>query len=187
LTPKVITPVAAPVIPLTELRAHLRLDLLGGPTHPDDALILVYLSAARSYCEHYTQLSVGQQTLEVGLDFFPDNEIELPFGAESIVSVKYTDNALVTHTLPISDYALDNYSHQHWLLTSSTWPEAGEYANAVKVRYITPSTIDPAVKAAMLLYVGHLYENREAASTVSVNQVPLGVNVLLDTVKVWAL
>jgi uncharacterized phiE125 gp8 family phage protein len=187
LTPKVITPVVAPVIPLSELREHLRLDLLGGVTHPDDALILGYLSAARSYCEHYTQLSIGQQTLEIGLDFFPENEIELPLGAESIESVKYTDSSLVSHTLSVTEYALDNYSHQNWLLTSSTWPVAGEYANAVKVRYLTPSTIDPAVKSAMLLFVGHLYENREQVTTSQMFHAPMGVTSLLDTQRVWSL
>jgi uncharacterized phiE125 gp8 family phage protein len=184
---RIITPVVSPVIPLVELRAHLRLDLLGGATHPDDALIEIYLKAARSYCEHYTQRSVGQQTLELTLDEFPDNAVELPFGASSITSVKYVNDAMSTFTLPSTEYVLDNASHQHWALTTDVWPTVGEYANAIEIRYVTPSTIDDAVKSAMLLYVSHLYENREATSTGSVHQVPLGVNALLDTVKVWAL
>ena len=52
---KVITAASSPVIPLADLRLHLRLDLLGGSTHPDDALIEGYLGAAKVYCEHYTQ------------------------------------------------------------------------------------------------------------------------------------
>lgn len=183
---KVITPVDSPVIDLATLRAHLRLDLLGDGTHPDDALITAYLSAAREYAEHYTQRSVGAQTLELALDTFPDAGIELPLGAASITSIKYTDSALDVQTISSADYTLDDYSHTHWVIPVSTWPTPAEVANAVKVRYVTPAAIPTAVQQAILLHVGFMYENREAVNIGNItSELPLGAKALLDTARIW--
>jgi uncharacterized phiE125 gp8 family phage protein len=187
---KVITPVAAPVIALDVLRPHLRLDLIGGPTHPDDALIAGYLAAAREYAEHYTQRSVGAQTLELALDSFPSAGIELPLGAATIDSIKYIDESAVEQTLAGNLYSLDDYSFKHWAWPVAAWPTPGAFANAVKVRYTTPAAIPAAVTNAVLLLTGHLYENREAVNTdrgVNPGEVPLGVKALLDTVRHWSL
>ena len=184
---KVITAASSPVIPLAEVRLHLRLDLLGGSTHPDDLLIESYLLAAREYAEHYTQRSIGAQTLELALDKFPDAGIELPLGAVSITSIKYTDTAGDVQTIDNTEYTLDDYSHTNWAIPVDKWPAPAEVANAVKVRYVTPSTFSPAVKTALLLTVAHLYENREAVGTDRLAEVPLSVDALLNTARVWAL
>ena len=190
---KVITPVLAPVIALDVLRPHLRLDLIGGLTHPEDVLIQGYLAAAREYAEHYTQRSVGQQVIELALDSFPDAGIpgiELPLGAASITSIKYTDAALVEQTIASNLYVLDDYSFKHWAIPVNAWPTTGAFANAVKVRYTTPAAIPAAVNNALLLLTGHLYENREAVNSdrgVNPGEVPLGVKAMLDTVRRWSL
>ena len=112
---KVITAVPAEFIPLADLRQHLRLDLLGNGTHPDDALIQGYLGAAREYCEHYLQRSVGVQTFELALDAFPDGGIHLPLGAASIASVTYVDTVGIVQTVSAAAYTLDDYSLRHWV------------------------------------------------------------------------
>lgn len=187
---KVITPVAAPVIALDVLRPHLKLDVIGGTTHPDDALILGYLAAAREYAEHYTQRSIGAQTLELALDSFPDAGIELPLGAASITSIKYIDAAGVEQTILSTLYTLDDYSTKHWATPVAAWPDTSAVANAVKVRYTTPAALPAAVTQALLLLTAHLYQNREAVNTdrgVVPGEVPLGVKALLDTVRHWGL
>jgi uncharacterized phiE125 gp8 family phage protein len=188
---KVITPVAGDVIPLADLRLHLRLDMFGGATtHPDDALIQSNLLAAREYAEHYTQRSIGQQTLELALDSFPDAGIELELGAATITSIKYVDTALVEQTIASNLYTLDDYSFKHWAIPVDSWPTTGAVANAVKVRYTTPAALPAAVTQALLLLTGHLYENREAVNTdrgVNPGEVPLGVKALLDTVRHWSM
>ena len=184
---KVITAAASPVIPLADLRQHLRLDLLGGSTHPDDALIDGYLGAARDYCEHYTQRSIGAQTIEIALDAFPDGSIELPMGAATITSVTYLDTSGTLQTVSALSYTLNEYAHESWAIPVSAWPTAGAYANAVKVRYVTPATFSPAVKTALLLIVAHLYENREESGTDKLIHIPLGVKSMLDIVRAWSL
>ena len=57
--------------------------------------------------------------------------------------------------------------------------------NAVKVRYVG-GDMKPAVRAALLLIVGHLYANRESVSPGNLTVVPMGANALLDTVKTYA-
>jgi hypothetical protein len=54
----------------------------------------------------------------------------------------------------------------------------------VKVRYVA-GDLPAAVKSALLLTVGHLFENREASAPIALQELPLGVKSLLDTVKVW--
>lgn len=182
---KVITPVTSPVIPLADVRLHLRLDLLGGSTHPDDALITAFIDAARDYVEHNTQRSVGVQTLELALDAFPSGAIELPLGAASITSLSYVDDEEAVIVMDSSEYVLDEYSHQSWVLFVDAWPTAKDSANVVKIRYVTKSAINSAVKAAMLLLIGHWYENREASNFDKLQSIPLGVKSLLDTERVY--
>jgi uncharacterized phiE125 gp8 family phage protein len=182
---KIITPAAA-VIDLPTVKAHLRVD------HAfDDSLISAYLFAAMEYAQHYTGVAIGEQEVEVALDGFPCGAISLPLApASSIVSITYVDEAATEQTLATTAYALDNYGLSHWAMSAagSDWPATYEAANVVRVRYMAGSEgISRAVKAAILLIVGHLYENRQEATDKKLASVPLGVNALLDTVKVWAI
>jgi len=181
---KIITPAAA-VIDLPTLKAHLRVD------HSfDDSIISAYLQAAMAYAQHYTGAAIGEQEVEVALDGFPCGAISLPLApASSLVSIIYVDEQALEQTLPPSAYSLDNYGLSHWAMSAagSDWPATYEAANVVRVRYMAGSAaLDPAVKAALMLLVGHLYENRQEATEKKLSSVPLGVNALLDTVKVWA-
>ena len=83
---QVITPPTEPVT-LADARLHLRVT-----DTAEDALIGVWITAAREACEHYTQRSIGSQTLELRLDEFPDGAIDLPRSpVTAITSLKYID------------------------------------------------------------------------------------------------
>lgn len=181
---KIITPAAA-VIDMTTLKAHLRVD------HAfDDSIIGAYLSAAMAYAQHYTGVAIGEQEIELVLDGFPSGAISLPLApASSLISVIYVDEAATEQTLSGSAYTLDNYGLSHWVLPAAgtEWPATYEAANVVRVRYMAGSAaLDAAVKAALMLLVGHLYETRQDATEKKLSSVPIGVNALLDTVKVWS-
>lgn len=186
---KIIAPPSA-LLTLEELRLHLKLDTTFG-VHEDDTLVAELLTAAHEYAEHYTSRSFGQQTLELALDAFPSGPIQLPRGpVTSIVSVTYVDTQQATIVLDGASYSLDDYLMPAWLAPaySTDWPEALDVPNAVKVRYTAgASTLPSAVRAALLLLVGHLYENRQAVSSgAALTKVPLGVEALLDTQRVWS-
>lgn len=182
---KIITPAAA-VIDLPTLKAHLRVD-----HSADDSLISAYILAAMSYAQHYTGVAIGEQEIELALDEFPDGAIALPLApVTSIVSLTYVDLLAATQTLAGSAYSLDDFGISHWCMSAAgtEWPDTYEAANAVRVRFMAGrATLDPAVKAALMLLVGHLYENRQEATEKKLSSVPLGVNALLDTVKVWGI
>lgn len=182
---KVITPAPA-VLTLAEMRLHLRLDTVGG-VHPDDTLLSALLLSAVQYCEHYTQRSIGTQTLELALDGFPDGPINLPKGPlQSVTSVTYVDPAGATTTLSNLLYAIDDYGVDAWLIPKygTDWPEAEASANSVKVQYVAGS-LEPSVRSALLLIIGHMYENRENSNTMQLKEIPMGASCLLNTVKVW--
>ena len=184
---KVITP-AAPVVTLEEVRLHLRLDAIGG-THPDDPLQSALILSAMQYCEHGTGRAIGTQTVEIALDAFPEGAISLPKGPlQSVTSLTYTDASGAAQTLSSALYAVDDYGLQPWVLAkvNTGWPAANASANSVRVRYVAGSK-EPALIAAVLLMVGHLYENREASSSVQTYELPVGVKALLNTCKVWGI
>lgn len=189
---KVITP-AAPIVTLDEVRLHLRIspDTPGG-THPDDPLLSALILSAMQYCEHGTGRAIGTQTIELALDAFPEGAISLPKGPlQSISSVAYTDATGAAQTISSALYAIDDYGFQPWVLAKANngWPPTYASANAVRVKYIAGSK-EPIIVSAVLLMVGHLYENREATNVGRANadqELPLGVKSLLNTVKVWGI
>ena len=177
---KVIT---SPTQQLTvaELRLNSRADPLDTT---EDALFIRWLARAVVLAEHYTERSIGLQTLELALDDFPDGPIELLRGpVTSIVSITYVNALGVTVTLSPALYALDNYGLQAWALQKfgTEWPVTEGSANCVKVQY-TAGDLNPAVLGALFLAVAFWYENREASEKDVVNG---GFESLLNTVKAW--
>lgn len=55
---------------------------------------------------------------------------------------------------------------------------AEDHVSSVGVAFATP--IQPAVRHAILLIVGHFYNNREAVTAAGIAAMPIGVNALLQ-------
>lgn len=150
---------------------------------------------------YYSQWGV---TRPVGI-FLPypyviDNGIMLPMAAplREIVSVKYDDPGGNEITLDPSLYYVNDYERPAVLFPTPgiTWPQAQLMKrNAVRIRYScgydvgTPSpqvtAACPAMfKAAMLLVLSHLYNNRENTTEVPLTEIPLGAQSLME--RYWA-
>lgn len=139
--------------------------------------------------------------------------MDLPFGpVRSITSVTYLryqtdsngdtaldsngDKVTETATVDASTYEIDAYASPNRLLLAfgKSWPtDAIDWANSVKVRYVAGyvpapdsdenAVLPKAARSAMLLMLGHLYENREAVNVGNIiTQFPLGVQSLLELV-----
>lgn len=183
---KVITP---PVEPVTLAEARLQCRVTDTA---EDSLLASYITAAREYCQHYTQRAIGSQTLEIALDGFPDGAIELPMSpATAITSIKYIDTNGVEQTLAGSAYVLDDYSHLSWVIRAygTEWPITQGVANALKLRYQAgTATVPGPIRAAMLLMIAHLFANREPVNIGNIiSELPLGVKALLNTNRIWSL
>lgn len=200
MNPKIVVAPTTEPISLEVGRLQCRVEAYGTPaSHPEDALIEIYITAAREWVENYTGQAMCPQTLEQALDAFPSDgvEIEILRGpVRAITSVTYADEDQVVQTLSEDAYTLDTHSDRIWLLPAagSEWPTAGEFANAVKIRYeagydipgASPQDVPlpKASKVAMLLLVGHLYRNRESSVERALSEVPMGVRSFLDSTQV---
>ena len=181
---KLITaPADEPVELVTEVKPHCRVEI-----NDDDALLLIYMAAAREWAEDFRRQSFITQTWEIYFDTWPTLPVELPRGpVQSITHIKYTDVDGNESTFSSDNYLLDVVSEPARLTLKSTasWPTVElRELNGVYVRYVAgygdaPTDVPQSVRQAILLLTGHLYENREQSVAEALRDIPFGVQALL--------
>lgn len=212
-TPRTIVAPAAEPLTLDECRQHLRVeayeaddsdsDSLGA--HPDDVLIMAMQAAAREHCENFLGLALSTRTLEIALDSFPTvaadgtTAVVLPMGpvreAEIRTGEPTSDTDEADFILDPDAYVLDLYRSPQRLVPVSGWPSMTAATNAIKVQYVAGYAIasddddegEPlpaALRAALLLVLGHLYEHREDAAEKALASIPLGAEALMRPLRV---
>lgn len=199
---RVITVLAEPIT-LAQAWRHLRIDVMGSPAEgPDDEwLTEIGIPAARDWCESYLGMAVAPQIIEAATNSFPYGAIPLAYGpVRAIDSIVYEQDD-GAHEMDDDDYALNVYTSPNQVGTSigAAWPAAVNYANSVRVRYfagygdfggspIETIPLPAGIRAAMLLTLGHLYENRESvvvnAGALVGLEVPNGAKALLERYRI---
>lgn len=137
-------------------------------------------------------------------------QIELPGGPiRRVLQVTVGDPLASDAAIDPDLYWLDDFALVPRLMPAlGYWPAtpAAGYLNAIRVRYevgfaapgeadaassssdseaVDPLPLPPAIRAAILLLLGHLYENREAINVGNlVTTLPLGVHALLRPYRV---
>lgn len=184
---KTIASVAVEPVSIGEVKLHLRLT---DDTTEDD-LLSGLITTAREYCEKYTGRSFAEQTLELLLDSFPVVDyIELPSPPlKSVSSVTYKDSAGTINTMAAADYIVDTDRPvgRVALGYGKSWPSFTAYpSNPIRIRFVCGySMIPQSLKQAMLLLIGHWYENREGFSTGTIaKQLEFSINALLSQYRV---
>ena len=197
MTHTLITAPSTEPVTIAEARAHLRLDTSGSPpSHPDDALVTALITAARQHIESVTGRALITQTWELRADQFIDG-YELPKApAASITSVTYIDLAGATQTLSSTQYELiadagPNAQPGRLIPTYlAIWPSSRGHVDDVRIRYVAGygngAAVPAPLKAALLLLVAHLHENREASAPAALAQLPFGVQALLAPHQVFS-
>lgn len=161
-----VVTIAPTIEPLTvaEVADHLRCD--------SSTELSPLITAARQYCETYTGRAFISRTLRYTLDAFPcEGFIELPRpNLLSVTSVSYVDTDGTTQTLSTSDYTVDTDALPGRIVLNygESWPSTRCQLNAVTILYkagygTTTASVPETIKAAMKLFIGDLYENREGA------------------------
>lgn len=171
---------ASEPITTTEAKLHLKVDVTD-----DDTLIDRLIKAARRSCEMYTERSFITQTWKAYGDSFPET-IELIKGPViSVTSVQYVDSDGVTQTYSTDDYTVDIQGDVARIKPVDSWPDIDDIMNAVIVTYQagygSASDVPEDIKAAMLLIIGKLYQDRED----TVKRMPTHAQWLLDPYKVY--
>lgn len=137
--------------------------------HDDD--INAIMLAVEGQTQSILRKSLMPQTRQLRLDCFPlCRLLELDFGPiQSVTYVKYLDPDGTEQTLSSSTFVVDSNSTPPVIELKPTeaWPsiQSGK-RNSVTVEYVAgyvdADQIPAEVKAAMKLFIGHLFTNRES-------------------------
>jgi len=176
-----VNPTAAAVT-LDEAKAHLRID-----GDSDDADLSRFIVAATDYIEQETRTSLLAQQFVQTFDAFPAGRVIqlLRPPLASVEAVKYLDADGTEQTLSDELYRVDIVSRPGRIVLSfgASWPATASEANAVRVEFTAGhgnvSQVPPLLKQAVLLMVGHMFENREAAIDRRIDTVPLAVESIV--------
>jgi uncharacterized phiE125 gp8 family phage protein len=167
-------------------------------TSVEDDLIESLITTAREDCESFQNRAYITQTWELWLDEFPSVDfIEIPLPPlQSVTSIKYyTADTEATAYEPGAEtpvgtdtYFTDDKSEpgKVCLKHGKSWPSTTlRPHNGVCITFVAgygdADDVPKAVKQAILLLIGHYYENREAVLTSGMNAVavPMAVESLL--------
>jgi uncharacterized phiE125 gp8 family phage protein len=200
-------------ISLAEAKAHLRVDisdddaLIQGLIRAaranlervyDIALMTQTLVLGRDYFPAVFGMGWGMPGWWLGNTWMAQYDTQqLRYGyiplrgpVQSVTSVTYLDPTGASQVWASSNYLLDADSRppRLTLALGKTFPPTAPLFGAVKVEFIAgytdPALVPDDIKAAMKLYLGHLYENREevmVGTRLVALQLPLGVQALMTT------
>lgn len=173
--------VAAPSSePITTAEAKKQCDIATSDT-THDTLMGTLITAARQKWERDIDRVCMSASAVEKLDCFPcDHAIELAATpVQSITSLTYVDIDGNTQTWSSSNYTLDSYRVRPSLVLAYnvSWPTSRGYFGDVTLTYLAGYANAAAVpqvwKQAMLLLIGHWFENRSAVSIGNItNDVP---------------
>jgi uncharacterized phiE125 gp8 family phage protein len=159
------------------------------PYSAEDILLTNLIKAAREYCENFQGRSYITQTWDLLLDDWPDEDyIKVPYPPlVSVSSVKYYDTDSTEATMDSGDYYVDTYAEPGRIVLGygESWPSTTlRPANGVIVRFVAgygaAASVPQCVKQAMLMLIGHWYENRESTLTGQINdEIKFAVHALL--------
>lgn len=193
----VVTPPGSEPVALDDAKAHLRVT-----GTDEDGPIAGYLSAARSHVENYLGRALITRALLLKLDcawpkdtFAP--RIVLPSPPLVVVSaITYVDAGDgTTKTLASNQYLVSGHNGAGVVVPAFgvTWPSVRNLVDVITVAFTAgygtaPANIPESIRQAVLLMLGHLYENRAASVVgVPVADLPLGVTALLSSYRLEVL
>lgn len=144
--------------------------LKGAATSTEDLLLQSYITAAREHGEDITGRAFATQTLELMLNSFPCNDIEIPMPPlQSVASAKFKDYAGIENTMVLdTDYHVDIDQQPGRLVQpyGMNWPSFTPYpVNPIRIRFVAGYTTDfPKIfKNAMLLHIGFMNKHRDTS------------------------
>lgn len=164
---------ASPILALSDVKAHLRID-----HSEEDWQISDMLEAVDAHFDGWSGIlgrCVRPQTWLFRTGALEDTR--LPFPDVQSAVVRYLDTDGVEQVLPAANYRLlnDDMGGFLQLVESVSQPAVFARVDAVRIEAVYGfPTVPAALKSAAMLYVGHLYRQREGAG-----EVPGAVDMLV--------
>lgn len=188
---KLVTAASTYPVTVAEAKAHLR-----EVDSDNDDLIETLVKAATGHAEKYLGRALINQTWDLYLDDFPDDDepIEIPLPPLiEVVGVFTRDADGNEDEVDLDSVIIDLASEPARVsIGSGSWPTVDDdVINAVRVRFragYVDNSVSPAegdvpddIKAAILLHVGALFAHREEVVIgQAANLLPWGAKALLD-------
>ena len=177
-------------ITLAEAKAHCRVDW-----SDDDTIIGAYITAARKFCEHYTNRVFITQTWRQNENVFSEPIMLAVNPVQSITSVKYYDTDDAQQTLSSSNYQVDIASDEARIYegVSAGYPSISlDVINPIEVimvcGYGLAADVPEDIKSAIKIMTDFFYENRDmvnvpVASMATQIPIPSAVYAILNSYR----
>ena len=205
---KVVTAWTTSAVATSDQKSFMRVDF-----SDDDSLIAELIKASQNVIETYLNRAITTQTLELYLDRLPFySDINYPEGTftapdmeynsnyivlpkppvASVTHVKYFDDSDTEYTYAATNYYVDTISDQARIVLrqGKSWPTVTQTrnANAYVVKYVAgyggASDVPEPIVQAIKLLTAHLYENREAVTSLGVNAIPYTIGAMLQPYRI---
>lgn len=176
-------PTAAP-ISLGEVRDQLRIEHFD-----DDALLMRLINTAVAYTDVNGVLGHAMLSQKWGEWFGPNptQTVRLNLGPViQVDAVKYYDEDGVLQTDTLSNYEITGTSFNTVVGPSEgfNWPTIADRSDAIRIEYTigygtSASDVPQTLRHAMMLLVGHWYDNREQSGMDELANIPYGFDELV--------
>jgi uncharacterized phiE125 gp8 family phage protein len=179
-----VAPVVEPVT-LDEAKNHLRVDY-----SEDDALIMNMVAAIRRYMERKLNIAMVERTYTANLPrffervHFPHQPlVSVPtiqyYNAESPSVLTTLADSTSSPQVASTTYRVNTEEGYIYRINGATLPDTACRHDAVQITFVCGHSGSPAqssvpddLRAALLLGLGDLYENRESSTPLKVEQLP---------------
>ena len=187
---KLYTPPAEEPITRAEVKTQVRVD-----AEDEDYYIDAMIKAIREDVQSHLGRALITQTYDYYLDAWPvTNYMKLPMPPlQSVTSITYTDVDGTSAIFSSSNYLVDTISEpgRIYLKNGQSWPSVNlQVVNPIVVRYVAgyglAADVPMAIKQAMLLLAGTLFENRESVVVGNISQAALigGAEALMAKLRI---
>ena len=183
-----VTPPAEEPVTLTEIKDHLHIS-----STAEDSLLTLYAQMAREAVEGECWRALMPQTWDLHLPGWPaGGVIWIPRPPlRSITSITYRDEDGTAATFAAANYRVDTATEpgRVVLAPGADWPSVVlDSSNPITVRFVAgyadAGDVPGMAKAAILLQIGEIYANREAAITGTIVAVSPAVQRVLNLLRV---
>jgi len=177
-------PATAPIT-LSEVKDQLRVE-----GSDDDVILTRLIDVAVAYTDAKGALGQAMITQKWGqwINSTPPQTISLALGPViGVTAVKYYDTDGVLQTDTLSNYQITGPKFATIIGPKSgfNWPVTQDRSDAIRIEYqagygAAPTNVPQGIRHAMMLLIGHWYDNRENSQMDQLADIPFGFESLLN-------